>query len=102
MAQVTIGGQDFSVQLANFKALKAAWAHIKAVEDSNDALDGVTAILGVISVGLVGQTLSVDDLESRLLPSELPGLKASFTALIGEIGLSNAIAVTEAEDEAVA
>jgi hypothetical protein len=88
MAQVTIGGAAIDVALPNFKALKAAWRYIAAVQGENDAMAGVDAILGVISVGAVGQTLSVEDLEQRLTPREMAGLRPFMNALMIEIGLA--------------
>lgn len=88
MAEVTIGGAAITVALPNFKALKAAWRHISAVQASADPMDGVDAILGIISVGAVGQTVSVDELEERLTPAEMTGLRPFVNQLMVEIGLS--------------
>ncbi len=95
MAQVIIGGAPIEVALPNFKTLKAAWRYIAAVQDSTDPLDGAQAILGVISVGAVGESVSVDQLEERLRPSELPGLRPFINALLVETGL--AVAPGEAQ-----
>lgn len=88
MAQVTIGGAAIEVALPNFKALKAAWKYIAAVQGEADPMAGVDAILGVISVGAVGQSLSVGDLEERLTPREMAGLRPFMNALMIEIGLA--------------
>jgi hypothetical protein len=89
MAQVTIGGAAIEVALPNFKALKAAWKYIAAVQGESDPMAGVDAILGVISVGAIGQALSVEDLEQRLTPREMPGLRPFMNALMVEIGLAS-------------
>jgi len=72
MAVVTIGGEAIEVALPNFKALKAAWRYIAAMQGDADPMAGVDAILGVISVGAVGRDLTIDDLEQRLTPSKCP------------------------------
>ena len=90
MAQVTIGGAAIEVALPNFKALKAAWKYIAAVQDEADPMAGVEAILGVIAVGAVGQTLTVEELEQCLAPREMAGLRPFMNALMIEIGLAAA------------
>ena len=87
MATVTIGGEAISVALPNFKTLKAAWPYIAAMQGAGP-LDCVDAILGVIAVGATGQGLTVDDLEQRLTPVELPGLRPFVNALMIETGLA--------------
>ena len=89
MASVTIGGSPIEVALPNFKTLKAAWSHIAIVQTDTDPVRGVEAILGVVSVGAVGQSLSVEDLEERLRPSELAGLRPFLNALLVECGLAS-------------
>ena len=88
MAQVTIGGAAIEVALPNFRALKAAWKYIAAVQGEADPLAGVEAILGVVSVGAVGASLTVDELEDRLQPREMAGLRSFMNALMVEIGLA--------------
>ena len=90
MASVTIGGEPITVALPNFKTLKAAWSHIAVVQTDTDPIRGVEAILGVVSVGAVGQSLSVDDLEDRLRPAELAGLRPFMNTLLVECGLAAA------------
>ena len=88
MATVTIGGEAIDVALPNFKALKAAWRYIATMQGAADPMAGVDAILGVISVGATGHDLTVDDLEQRLTPTEMPGLTPFMNALMVEIGLA--------------
>ena len=88
MAQIIIGGAPIEVALPNFKALKAAWKYIAAVQDEADPMAGVEAILGVISVGAVGQGVTIDDLENRLTPREMAGLRPFMNALMVEIGVA--------------
>ena len=88
MATVTIGGEAIEVALPNFKALKAAWRYIATMQGNTDPMAGVDAILGVVSVGAIGRDLSVDDLEQRLIPAEMPGLTPFMNALMVEIGLA--------------
>jgi hypothetical protein len=88
MAKVTIGGEAIEVALPNFKALKAAWVYIAAVQGEADPMAGVEAILGVISVGAMGRALSVKDLETRLTPREMAGLRPFMNALMIETGLA--------------
>ena len=88
MASVIIGGMPIEVALPNFKTLKAAWSHIAIVQTDADPVRGVEAILGVVSVGAVGQTPSIDDLEERLRPSELAGLRPFLNTLLVECGLA--------------
>ena len=88
MASVIIGGEPITVALPNFKTLKAAWRHIAVVQTDTDPVRGVEAILGVVSVGAVGQTFSVDALEERLRPSELAGLRPFLNTLLVECGLA--------------
>lgn len=85
MAKAIIGGQAIEVSLPNFKTLKAAWGFIRQVQESTDPMAGIDGILGVISIGAVGQTVTVDQLEERLLPSELHGLRLFVNDLMGEI-----------------
>ena len=99
MANVIIGGRSIEVALPNFKALKAAWRHISAVQASVDPMDGVDAILGLISVGAVGEVLTVDALEEQLTPAEMVGLRGFVNELMREIGLA-AGEVTPAEEAA--
>jgi hypothetical protein len=99
MAQVTIGGAAITVALPNFKALKAAWSYIAAVQADADPMAGVEAILGVVSVGAVGETLSVETLEERLRPAEIAGLRPFVNTLLVEIGLAPG-EVRPAEDAA--
>jgi hypothetical protein len=87
MANVTIGGQVWSVTLPNFKTLKAAWRYIAAVQGSTDPMDSVEAILGIVSVGS-SVAVSVDELEEVLTPAEMPGLRPFINALMIEIGLA--------------
>ncbi len=88
MAQVTIGGQAIEVALPNFKALKAAWKYIAAAQGEADPMAGIDAILGVISVGAIDCSVSVDDLEARLTPREMAGLRPFMNALMVETGLA--------------
>ena len=88
MAEVTIGGATIEVALPNFKSLKAAWKYIAAVQGEADPMAGVEAILGVIAVGAVGQALTVAELEERLAPREMAGLRGFMNALMVEIGLA--------------
>jgi hypothetical protein len=90
MAKVIIGGAPIEVSLPNFKTLKAAWRHIAAVQGEADPMAGVEAILGVISVGAVGQSLTVETLEERLTPAEMAGLRPFMNALMIETGLASA------------
>jgi hypothetical protein len=88
MAQVIIGGAAITVALPNFKTLKAAWKYIAAVQGEADPMAGVEAILGLVSVGAVGESPSVEALEERLRPSEVAGLRPFVNALMVEIGLA--------------
>lgn len=88
MADVIIGGRAITVALPNFKALKAAWRYIAAVQASVDPMDGVDAILGIIAVGAVGQSVSVEDLEEQLTPAEMVGLRPFVNQLMIETGLA--------------
>ena len=88
MAQVIIGEAAIEVALPNFKALKAAWRYIAAVQGEADPMAGIEAILGVISVGAVGQSLTLETLEERLKPSEMAGLRPFLNQLMVEIGLT--------------
>ena len=89
MADVTIGGQVWSVTLPNFKKLKAAWRYIAAVQASSDPMASVEAILGIVTVG-ASVACTVDELEEVLTPAEMPGLRAFINALMVEIGLASA------------
>lgn len=88
MAEVVIGGEAVSVDLPNFKALKAAWRYIAAAQGEADPMSGIDAILGVISVGAVGRDVSVAELEERLKPAEMAGLRPFMNALMVEVGLA--------------
>jgi hypothetical protein len=88
LANVTIGGEAIAVALPNFKALKAAWRYIAAAQGESDPMAGIDAILGVISVGKVGDLVSVDELEERLKPQEMAGLRPFMNALMIEVGLA--------------
>jgi hypothetical protein len=87
MAQVTIGGQAWTVTLPNFKKLKAAWRYIAAVQAAADPMASVEAILGVVSVGSVA-AVTPDELEEALTPAEMPALRAFINELMVEIGLA--------------
>lgn len=89
MAKVVIGGETLEVSLPNFKALKAAWRYIAAGQSATDPMAGVEAILGVISVG-ASQPTFLDQLEERLTPAEMPGLRTFMNDLLIEIGLASA------------
>jgi len=88
MAKVIIGGAPIEVALPNFRALKAAWKHIAVVQTEPDPMAGVEAILGVVSVGAVGDPVSLGELEDRLRPSELAGLRPFINSLLIETGLA--------------
>jgi hypothetical protein len=88
MAKVTIGGAAIEVALPNFKTLKAAWRYIAEIQDQTDPMAGVDAILGVIAVGAVDQSLTVEELEQRLTPREMAGLRPFINALMIESGLT--------------
>jgi hypothetical protein len=88
MAGVVIGGETLEVSLPNFKALKAAWRHIAAVRESMDPMASAEAILGVISVGKIGEAVTVDQLEERLKPQEIPNLAPFMNTLMAEVGLA--------------
>ena len=87
MADVTIGGQVWSVALPNFKKLKAAWRYIAAVQASTDPMDSVEAILGIVMVGS-SVPVTTDELEEALTPAEMPGLRPFINDLMVEIGLA--------------
>ena len=87
MADVTIGGQAWSVSLPNFKKLKAAWRYIAAVQASTDPMDSIEAILGIVTVGSSVAT-TIDELEEVLTPAEMPGLRPFINDLMVEIGLA--------------
>jgi len=87
MADVTIGGRQWSVTLPNFRKLKAAWRYIAAVQASTDPMDSVEAILGIVTVGSA-TPVTVDELEELLAPAEMPGLRPFINALMIEIGLA--------------
>ena len=87
MADVTIGGQVWSVALPNFKKLKAAWRYIAAVQASTDPMDSVEAILGIVTVGSAAP-ITLDELEEALAPAEMPGLRPFINDLMVEIGLA--------------
>jgi hypothetical protein len=96
LAKVIIGGEAIEVALPNFKALRAAWRHIAAVQGEADPIAGIEAILGVVSVGAVGRAVSVDELEDQLAPAELAGLRPFMNALMVEIGLAGEAAPSRA------
>jgi hypothetical protein len=87
MADVTIGGQIWSVTLPNFKRLKAAWRYIAAVQASADPMASVEAILGVVSVGSAA-AVTTDELEEALTPAEMPALRTFINDLMVEVGLA--------------
>jgi hypothetical protein len=87
MADVTIGGQVWSVTLPNFKKLKAAWRYIAAVQASSDPMASVEAILGVVSVGS-SAAVTPEELEEALTPAEMPALRPFINQLMVEIGLA--------------
>jgi hypothetical protein len=89
MASVIIGGRAIEVALPNFKTLKAAWRHIAAVQGEVDPMVGIEAILGVVAVGAVGETMSVAQLEEQLTPAEMAGLRPFINALMVEAGLAS-------------
>jgi hypothetical protein len=99
MADVTIGGQVWSVTLPNFKQLKAAWRYISAVQASTDPMASVEAILGIVSVGS-SAAVTVDELEEALAPAEMPALRGFINALMVEIGLAAGEAATDPLDPA--
>ncbi len=86
MADVTIGGQVWSVSLPNFRTLKAAWRYIAAAQASADPMDAIAAILGVVTVGS-SVPVSLEALEEALRPAEMPALRPFVNALMIEIGL---------------
>ena len=94
MADVTIGGQVWSVTLPNFKKLKAAWRYIAAVQASTDPMDSVEAILGIVTVGS-SVAVTVDELEEALTPAEMPGLRPFINDLMVEIGLAGEAGETD-------
>ena len=96
MADVTIGGRVWSVSLPNFKALKAAWRHIAAVQASTDPMDSIDGILGVVSVGSTA-AISVEQLEELLTPAEMQGLRPFINALMIETGLATGEALPAEE-----
>jgi hypothetical protein len=87
MADVTIGGQTWSVSLPNFKKLRAAWRFIAAVQASTDPMDSIEGILGIVTVGSSVAT-TIDELEEALTPAEMPGLRPFINNLMVEIGLA--------------
>jgi hypothetical protein len=87
MADVTIGGQVWSVTLPNFRKLKAAWRYIAAVQASTDPMASVEAILGVVSVGSAS-AVTTDELEEALTPAEMPALRTFINDLMVEVGLA--------------
>src|ERR1700733_12230383 len=99
MADVTIGGQAWSVALPNFKKLKAAWRYIAAAQASTDPMDSVEAILGIVTVGS-SVAVSVDELEEALTPAEMPGLRPFINDLMVEIGLASDEAQSDPLDPA--
>jgi hypothetical protein len=87
MADVTIGGQVWSVTLPNFTKLKAAWRYIAAVQASTDPMASIEAILGVVSVGSA-VAVTPGELEDALTPAEMPALRPFINDLMVEIGLA--------------
>jgi hypothetical protein len=96
MAIATIGGEAITVALPNFKTLKAAWPYIAAMQDAGP-MDGIDAILGVIAVGATDRDLTVEALEEKLTPAELPGLRPFMNALMVEAGLAGEPTPAEAD-----
>ena len=88
MAKVTIGGEEIDVDLPNFKALKAAWKYIAVAQGNADPMVGVDAIMGVIAVGKIGDPITVDQLEERMKPSEMAGLRSFMNQLLIDVGLA--------------
>lgn len=84
MAQAIVGGEAYEVSLPNFKKLKAAWKFISVVQDA-DAMDGVDAILGIISIGSVAKPVTIDELEEKLTPAEMADLRRFVNDLIREV-----------------
>jgi hypothetical protein len=87
MAEVTIGGQVWSVTLPNFRKLKAAWRYIAAVQEASEPMDSVDGVLGIVSVGS-SVAVSVDELEDALTPVEMAGLRPFVNQLMIEVGLA--------------
>lgn len=87
MADVTIGETTYSVDLPNFKRLKAAWLFIAKVQASSDPMDSVDAILGIVTVGS-DKPVTLDELEEALTPAQMPALLPFVNALMVEIGLA--------------
>ncbi|HUO12654.1 MAG TPA: hypothetical protein VMU37_07850 [Caulobacteraceae bacterium] len=87
MADVIIGGRTWSVSLPHFKALKAAWRHIAALQSSTDPMESVAGVLGIVSVGSA-TPVTVEELEELLRPAEMQGLRAFIDALMIETGLA--------------
>ncbi len=98
MADVTIGGQVWSVALPNFKKLKAAWRYIAAVQASADPMESVEAILGIVTVGS-SVAATVDELEEALTPAEMPALRGFVGDLMAEIGLAGGEEAADPLDE---
>jgi hypothetical protein len=96
MADVTIGGQVWSVTLPNFRKLKAAWRYIDAVQGAADPMASVEAILGIVSVGSTA-AVTPEELEEVLTPAEIPALRRFINELMVEIGLATGEAAPAGE-----
>ena len=87
MANVTIGGQIWSVSLPNFKKLKEAWRYVAAIQAATDPMASVEAILGVVQVGS-SVAVTLDELEQALTPAEMPGLRPFINDLMNPTGIA--------------
>lgn len=99
IATITIGGENLEVPELNFKALKKVFPIIKrmkvhtveAIEDDPElAFSAVDECLEIISIALARSKtpMSFEQLEDKILASELPGLQPVVSAILTANGLT--------------
>jgi len=89
MASFTIGGKVYSFPPLNIKTIKAIWPFIDAVQKSDDLvalMDATSQILSVI-LSRSETPMSPEEVEDKMLASEIDGVRASMEDLFVEAGI---------------
>lgn len=95
---VLIGGEHYEVPPLNFKALKAVFPILKKLKlhtreeaeaNPDMAIEALDATVEILAIALKRSPtpLSVEEIEEKLLASEIPGLQPALVEILAQNGL---------------
>lgn len=110
MASVVIGGKNYQIAELKFKALKAAWPHIKRNQElarglgegeEMDPIESMENAIAIISAGLVADhpELTPEGIEERITTNECKALDVTIVDIMVESGFMQRTPTGQGEAE---